>query len=160
MTSPSDAARPDTVVFTEGRIGLPVGYEDRSTNLLVPADTQRQPNLSVARDWLQRDETLDGYVERQVALLKAQLPSHKLLARQGARLGAGDAALLGQRIDATYKNGKLTIHQRQAAFEVSPRRVLVLSAATAQGFGSAFDQLWSEWLGSYEPPTASDPPAA
>ncbi len=149
-----------TVVFTEGSIGLPFGYDDRSTNLLVPANTHTHPNLSVARDWLKRDETLESYIDRQTLSLKAQLPSHKLLARQGARLGAADAptALLGQRIDASYKNGKHTIHQRQAAFEVAPGRVLIFSAATAQGFNKDFEQLWSEWLTSYQPPPAASAP--
>lgn len=34
----------------EGSIVLPNGFEDRTTNLFVPADTAAQPNLSVARD--------------------------------------------------------------------------------------------------------------
>jgi hypothetical protein len=146
------------ISFTEGSITLPAGYEDRSTNLLVPANTATQPNLSVARDWMKPGETLPAYVDRQTAVLKAQLAGHKVLSREPVDLGVPPAAdgdpapLPGQRIDATYRNGKHTIHMRQAAFEVVPARVLIFTASSANGFGAAFEQLWSNWLASYQPP--------
>jgi len=149
------------VGFTEGSMMLPAGYEDRSTNLLVPANTQTQPNLSVARDWLKPGETLAAYVDRQVALLKSQLAGHKVIARDAARLGPAEGEapgmpLPGLRIDATYRNGKHSIYNRQAAFEVAPGRVLIFSASSANGFGTAFERLWSEWLASYQvPPLAA-----
>lgn len=167
-SSPSDQPEPlpARVVFTEGSIVLPPGYEDRSTNLLVPASPQAQPNLSVARDWMKQGETLPAYVERQLGLLKSQLASHKLLARSAVSLGRFDNAsserpeglseepLVGLRIDASYKNGKLLVYQRQAAFEIAPRRVLIFTASRANGFGDAFEQLWADWLGSYRAPVA------
>lgn len=157
---------PPRVVFTEGSVVLPPGYEDRSTNLLVPASPQAQPNLSVARDWMKQGETLPAYVERQLGLLKSQLASHKLLARSAISLGRTDNAsserpegpraepLVGLRIDASYKNGKLLVYQRQAAFEIAPRRVLIFTASRANGFGDAFEQLWTAWLASYQAPAA------
>lgn len=161
-TPPDQPMPPPRVVFTEGSMVLPPGYEDRSTNLLVPASPQSQPNLSVARDWMKPGETLPAYVERQLGLLKSQLASHKLLARSAVSLGRTDNAsserpevprqepLVGLRIDASYKNGKLLVYQRQAAFEVAPRRVLIFTASRANGFGEAFEQLWAEWLASYQ----------
>lgn len=180
-TPPGQPAPPlARVVFTEGSMDLPPGYEDRSTNLLVPASLQSQPNLSVARDWMKQGETLPGYVERQLGLLKSQLASHKLLARSAVSLGRTDNSsserpkatrqepLVGLRIDASYKNGKLLVYQRQAAFEVAPRRVLIFTASRANGFGEAFEQLWADWLASYQAPagetgtpaTATGTPAA
>jgi len=157
--TPPPAAR---ISFTEGSLQLPAGYEDRSTNLLVPANTQTQPNLSVARDWMKPGENLPAYIERQLSLLKSQLASHKLLSRGAAQLG--DPALveddarrrIGPRIDASYKNGKLLVFQRQAAFEVAPRRVLIFTASRANGFGEAFEQLWADWLASYRAPAVVD----
>jgi hypothetical protein len=119
----------------------------------VPGNPQAQPNLSVARDWMKADETLETYVDRQLGLLKSQLASHRLVTREAARLGAGDAALTGQRIDSVYKNGKSVVYQRQAAFEVAAARVLVFTASSPRGFGAAFEQLWTGWLSSYLPPT-------
>lgn len=71
----------------EGSIVLPNGFEDRTTNLFVPADTAAQPNLSVARDWLKDGETLAPYIDRQIALLKSRLQGHRVLSRQTERLG-------------------------------------------------------------------------
>ena len=76
MKRPVSSAERSVVVFTEGSIGLPPGYEDRTTNVLVPANVQVQPNLSVARDWMKPGETLPTYVDRQLALLKSQLAGH------------------------------------------------------------------------------------
>jgi hypothetical protein len=169
-TTPSSAAAEPPapalprVSFTEGSITLPAGYEDRSTNLLVPANTATQPNLSVARDWMKQGETLPAYVDRQTAVLKAQLAGHKVLSREPVHLGAQPAAegspapLAGQRIDATYRNGKHTIHMRQAAFEVAPARVLIFTVSSATGFGAAFEELWNHWLASYQPPPAPPSP--
>jgi hypothetical protein len=135
----------------EGSILVPAGFEDRTTNVFVPRDPQNQPNLSIARDWFADGESLATYIDRQLGILKARMPGHKLLARGGEQLGAG-AVLSGERIDAQYKNGQQMIRQRQAAFEVSPGRVLVLTAATPRGFDESFERLWREWLDSFEPP--------
>lgn len=75
------------VAFDEGSILLPPGYEDRTTNLFMPTDPQTQATLSIARDRLRPAETLDAYVDRQLALLQARLASHKLLARGPEWLG-------------------------------------------------------------------------
>jgi hypothetical protein len=152
------------VSFTEGSVTLPNGYEDRSTNLLVPPNTAAQPNLSIARDWMKPNETLSAYVDRQTATLKAQLAGHKVLSREPVHLGVQPAAeggpvpLQGLRIDAAYRNGKHTIHMRQAAFEVSPLRVLIFTASSATGFDAAFEELWNHWLSSYQPPPAPPSP--
>ncbi len=155
-TTAADDARPfERIGLHEGSIGLPPGFEDRSANIFVPADTQNQPNLSVARDWLGEGETLPAYVDRQLAQLKARLPSHKLLARAPERLGRHEPALAGERIEAQYKNGVQTVRQRQAAFLVAPRRVLIVTAASARPLDERFDILWRAWLDSFAPPTSA-----
>ena len=160
-TPPGESAPAERVVFTEGSVALPPGYEDRTTNVLVPANVQVQPNLSVARDRMKSGENLSAYVDRQLALLKSQLAGHHLLGRQPARLGtADDTVPEGERIDARYRNGKLTIYQRQAAFELSPGHIVVFTAARAHGFGEEFEQLWAQWLASYRAPGATPPEPA
>lgn len=143
----------------EGSIDLPAGFEDRSTNIFVPANTQHQPNLSIARDWLQEGESLEDYVTRQAAILKARLAGHKLLNRTHERLGAGAAPLIGERIEAQYKNGAQIVRQRQAAFVVAPGRALILTAATPRAFDDAFELLWRAWLDSFvaAPEASADP---
>lgn len=143
----------------EGSIGLPAGFEDRTTNIFVPANIQHQPNLSIARDWMLEGESLEDYVTRQATILKARLAGHKLLGRTHERLGSGESPLIGERIEAQYKNGAQVVRQRQAAFVVAPRRALILTAATPRAFDEAFEALWRGWLDSFDPapvPPASD----
>jgi hypothetical protein len=152
MSNPlSAAAGPARVGLHEGSVGLPAGFEDRTTNLFVPADPQSQPNLSIARDWLAQGETLADYVDRQLGMLKARMPGHKLLGRTNERLGVHEPALVGERIDAQYKNGAQTIRQRQAAFDVGAGRALVFTAATPRAVDDRFDALWRAWLDSFQP---------
>ena len=153
MSNASSAA-PARIGIHEGTIGLPAGFEDRTTNMFVPRDPQSQPNLSIARDWFAAGETLATYVDRQLGILKARMPGHKLLDRGTEQLGSDGAALAGERIDAQYKNGAQIIRQRQAAFEVAAGRVLVLTAATPRGFDDPFERLWREWLDSFARPAA------
>lgn len=152
MSNPlSAAAGPARVGIHEGSVALPAGFEDRTTNLFVPADPQSQPNLSIARDWLGQDETLADYVDRQLGILKARMPGHKLLGRTDERLGLHEPALVGERIDAQYKNGARTIRQRQAAFDVGNGRALVFTAATPGAIDEGFEALWRAWLDSFQP---------
>ncbi|RQQ79204.1 DUF1795 domain-containing protein [Burkholderia stagnalis] len=135
----------------EGSIVLPNGFEDRTTNLFVPADTATQPNLSVARDWLKEGETLAPYIDRQLALLKSRLQGQRLLARQVERLGPETDGMPGERIDTAYRNGAKMVFQRQAAFIVAPGRVLIFTASSAKSFGETFDTFWRNWLDGYRP---------
>lgn len=146
----------DRIHFHEGSIALPPGFEDRTTNLFVPADTSTQPNLSVARDWLNDDETLASYIDRQLRQFKARMPGHKVLSRQAAQLGPNDAELAGERIDATYRNGNRNVYQRQAAFVVAPKRVLIFTASSPHVFDDAFEAFWRQWLDGYRAPVDAD----
>ncbi|WP_414447579.1 DUF1795 domain-containing protein [Burkholderia sp. 22PA0099] len=135
----------------EGSIALPAGFEDRTTNLFVPPDTAAQPNLSVARDWLDDGEALGPYVDRQSALLKSRLQGYRLIARVAERLGTEDVGIAGERIDTAYRNGAKTVFQRQAAFIVAPGRVLIFTASSAKSFGDTYNALWRDWLDGYRP---------
>ncbi|ATJ88279.1 DUF1795 domain-containing protein [Ralstonia solanacearum] len=142
----------DRIHFHEGSIALPPGFEDRTTNLFVPADPATQPNLSVARDWLKDGEALAAYVDRQLGVLKARMPGHRLLSRQAEQLGPDARGLDGERIDATYRSGSQTIRQRQAVFVVAPRRALIFTASSPAAFDEAFEAFWRAWLGGYRSP--------
>ncbi|MDQ1922301.1 DUF1795 domain-containing protein [Massilia pseudoviolaceinigra] len=159
-TAASSTEPAPRVGIHEGSIGLPPGYQDNTTNIFVPADLQNQPNLSIARDWLAEGETLTTYVDRQLGLLKARMPGHKLLARAPERLGSHQPEMSGERIEAQYKNGAQTIRQRQAAFLIGPKRALILTAATARPFDERFETLWRTWLDSFAPPASADGDAA
>jgi hypothetical protein len=143
----------------EGSIVLPPEYEDRTANLLVPQNPAIQPNLSVGRDWLQDGETLASYIDRQIALLKSRLPGHRLISRQAERLGPeAENSLAGERVDSAYRNGAKYVYQRQAAFIVSPGRVLIFTASSPKSLGGPLDALWRGWLDGYRPLDPAESP--
>ena len=144
--------------FHEGSIALPTGFEDRTTNLFIPEDPQRQPNLSIARDTTEPDEQLPAYVERQIGLLKKRLPGYRVVGQRDAWLGAvTDDALAGRVVDAQHKSGSTMVFQRQAVFEVAPARVLVFTLSHSRPFDAGTEALWSGWLGAFRHPDAQAP---
>jgi len=144
------------VTLPEGSIGLPQGFDDRTTNVFVPADPQHAPNLSITRDRLNEGESLPAYVDRQLALLKRRLPGHKLLDQATDTLGEGETALSGERIDCQYRNGAQVLRQRQAVFLVAPGRALIVSATTPRQADAAFDALWRGFLRSFAHAQSTD----
>lgn len=138
----------------EGSIALPDGFTDRSTNIFVLGNTTpSQLNLNVARDTLLDAETLHAYVDRQIALLKKNLRAYSIVRRETSMLGNGSDVSVGEQITSTHKNGNATMHQRQAAFIHAPRRVLIFSCTSVRAFDGAQDELWQQWLASFQPAT-------
>lgn len=148
------------IVFTEGCMAIPPGYQEQTTNLLLPQDPQSQPTLNITRDPLQPGETLDAYVDRQLALLEARLAGYKLLARGPARLGPPGDACEGRCIAASYRSGKHEVHQRQAVFLLDPARALIFTVSAGRPLSARQEQGWAEWLASYRLPAdaAAGPP--
>lgn len=151
MPQEASALKGTVIHLHEGEVLLPGGFEDRTTNLFVPANTERQPNLSIARDNLREDESLDQYVTRQIAMLKSRLAGHKVTGRSVALLGQGEMMLKGEQIDAQYRNGGHTVYQRQAAFPIQSPRVLIFSASCVRPFDNVLGEFWKRWLASFTP---------
>ncbi|MFO0579804.1 MAG: DUF1795 domain-containing protein [Polyangia bacterium] len=138
----------DTFYFQEGHIAFPAGFEDRTANVFVPANTEISPNLSIARDRSEANETLKDYVTRQINLLKSRITGHRVVQRTSVTLGGKEVALEGEQIDAEYKSSGKLIRQRQAAFLIAPQRVLIFTASSPRAFDAAFESLWQGWLAS------------
>ncbi len=139
---------PNRFHFDEGSTPLLPGYEDRTVNSFVPADPQREPNLSIARDRFAGAETLSDYVARQVLLLKKKLPGYKASAPAPVALGG---TLGGLAVEASYRSGATSVHQRQAVFAVSDERALVFTMSSPRAFDAAADALWRAWLAGFRP---------
>lgn len=148
------------IVFTEGRMDVPPGYREQTTNLLLPEDPQSQPTLNITRDPLQAGESLDAYVDRQLAVLEARLAGYKLHSRGPARLGPPDDACQGRCIAASYRSGKREVHQRQAVFLLDPSQALIFTVSAGRPLEVQEEQGWTDWLASYRlPPGAGPAPA-
>ncbi|MDF0607136.1 DUF1795 domain-containing protein [Neisseriaceae bacterium TC5R-5] len=138
----------------EGSIELPAGFHDRSTNIFVQGQIEQSGlNLNIARDTLQPAEDLAAYVDRQIKLLNKKMLGYQIKQRQAVQLGNGEGQLNGEQIDATHKSGSQTLHQRQAAFLISPERALIFSATSKQPFTGPLNTLWQNWLASYQAPS-------
>jgi hypothetical protein len=145
------------IVFTEGRMAVPPGYREQTTNLLLPADPQQQPTFNITRDPLLPDETLDAYVDRQLGVLEARLTGYKLLARGPASLGPRGDACRGTSISARYRSGKQEVHQRQAVFLLDPQRALIFTISAGRPLSAEEEQGWTDWLASYQLPAELTP---
>lgn len=140
----STMSEPTRFHFDEGNLLFPAGYEDRTVNTFVPPDPQTQPNLSIARDRFATGEALPAYVARQLALMKKKLPGYKAAEPVGIALdGAGMSGLV---VNATYRSGTTTVHQRQAAFAIEGGRALVFTMSSARALDAAAESLWTTWL--------------
>ena len=147
------------IVFTEGRMAIPPGYRESTTNLLLPADPQQQPTLNITRDPVEPGESLDAYVDRQLILLEARLASYRLHSRGPVRLGPPDDACAGHCIAASYRSGKREVHQRQAVFLLDPAQALIFTISTGRPLEAQEERWWADWLASYRLPPEAEPAA-
>ncbi|BBA36809.1 uncharacterized protein sS8_4886 [Methylocaldum marinum] len=143
-------------LFNEGCLDLdPVRFTDRTANILILGAPETSGfNLTIARDRFEPGEALPAYVTRQIGVMAKNIKGHKVLRRGACVLGAGEAALAGEFIDATQPAAGQTFFQRQAAFALGEPfrgRVLVFSATRKRPFDAEFDAHWSALLAGFRP---------
>lgn len=146
-------------LLQEGRLTLPVGFQDRSVNMFIPGNVVPAPfSLTIARDTTLPGEALPDYVDRQVGLIAAKLRKYKRQSTRDVWLGA-QSPLPGLQIDAHYQSDGRTIYQRQSAFLIAADRALVFSGTCQNPFDDPLDQLWADVLASFQPhPSAATNP--
>lgn len=145
-------------LFNEGCLDLdldPARFTDRTANILILGAPETSGfNLTISRDRLEPGEALPAYVTRQIGVMAKNIKGHKVLRRGACVLGAGEAALAGEFIDATQPTAGQTFFQRQAAFALGEPfrgRVLVFSATRKRPFDAEFDARWSALLAGFRP---------
>jgi len=135
----------------EGSINLPEGFQDRTVNMFILGNSIPAPlNITVSRDNLLPGEDLKAYIERQVKLIAGQLRGYTVLGKTPAQLSSSQP-LAGVQVDGYYLKDGRPIYQRQAAFEVSPGRILVFSTTSQADFSGKQNDNWFELLNSFEP---------
>ncbi|MGE8046211.1 DcrB-related protein [Pseudomonas monteilii] len=141
----------------EGSITLPAGFQDRTVNMFTYGHTLPTAlSISVTRDAMLSGEDLDAYVARQIKLIAAQLRGYTIV-DQSPVVFSSTQPLTGIQIKAHYlKDGK-PIHQRQAAVEVGPQRILVFSTTSQSPFNVDQDESWQSLLSSFVPRQAVSP---
>ncbi|MFJ4445225.1 DcrB-related protein [Pseudomonas sp. NPDC089422] len=137
--------------LAEGTLQLPEGLQDRTVNIFVqPSSGPAHLNFNVARDDLPAEESLGAYVDRQLALIGSKLRNYTLLGKRPVSLSTA-APLAGLQVDAYYLHDGRPVYQRQAAFEVTPGRILVFSATSQSEFNAGQDACWQQLLDGFQP---------
>ncbi|WP_415639500.1 DcrB-related protein, partial [Pseudomonas plecoglossicida] len=71
----------------EGGIALPPGFEDRTVNMFVLGASVPAPlSITISRDTLLPDETLQAYVERQIKMLTSKLRGYSRMGNKAVAL--------------------------------------------------------------------------
>lgn len=135
----------------EGIVVLPDDLKDRSMNMFTLGTAIPAPlSLTIARDDMLPGEDMESYVKRQIKLLSANMKGYKLVEQKEATLSK-ENPLMGLQIEAYYKGiESRTFFQRQAAFEISPKYVLVFSTTSQEKFTKKQNELWEELLANFK----------
>ncbi|MFR0675090.1 DcrB-related protein [Enterobacterales bacterium AW_CKDN230030176-1A_HGKHYDSX7] len=138
----------------EGSIALPAGFDDRTVNMFVLGSSIPAPlSITVSRDTLLPDETLQAYVDRQIKMLTSKLRGYTRIGNTPVALSTA-APIPGIQIDAYYMNQGRPLYQRQAAFITSPGRALIFSTTAQADFSAEQTQDWNNLLASFTPRAA------
>ncbi|MFD1259675.1 DcrB-related protein [Entomomonas asaccharolytica] len=137
-------------LLQEGTITLPDDFYDRTVNTFALGSTIPAPlSVTVARDNMLPDETMPSYVKRQMQLMQAHIKGYKLVDHKEMKLPS-NPNIEGAHIEAYYKSEGKYYYQRQAAFEIYPKRILVFSCTSQEQFTKQQDKLWQDLLASYK----------
>lgn len=135
----------------EGSFNLPLdGRIDRTLNVLAFPDGSAATFL-LSRDELRTDETLQQFVERQLAELAGQVKGYQSVTAPtpfAVRAGVSEAIEFAGQFS---QNGQ-AIHQRQAALRLTgTQRVLILTLSGFEPFDPPTLKLWADAVNSFKP---------
>lgn len=133
-------------LFTEGKIILPEGCQDRTVNAF-PVPAPGVPAFNISRDALNDAETLSAYVDRQLALMQAHLKGWKQTGRVPSVLG--DNLLHGECVHASYLRDGRRVFQQQAVFNPQDNRILVFTMTCTAALTEADDAQFQRLLASF-----------
>ncbi|AOR62963.1 DcrB-related protein [Pectobacterium wasabiae] len=132
--------------FTEGCITLPDGYQDRTLNAFTPSQ-EGEPAFTISRDRLNDGETVDAYIDRQLALMTQHFKGWKTQTRDVIWLG--DRLLEGERLQASYLRDGQRIWQQQAVFAFADAQILVFTLSKTATPSAADESRFNALLGSF-----------
>ena len=137
-------------LLQEGTISLPDDFVDRTVNTFALGSTIPAPlSVTVARDKMLPDEDMPAYIKRQLKLLQSHIKGYKLIDQKELSLPSNDE-IEGAQIEAYYKTEGRYYYQKQAAFEIVPRKILVFSCTSQEQFTEAQNKLWQNLLESFQ----------
>lgn len=137
-------------LLQEGTIQLPDDFYDRTVNTFALGSTIPAPlSVTIARDTMLPDEDMKSYVKRQIKLLQSHIKGYKLV-DQIEKLLPSDDTIQGAQIEAYYKTEGRYYYQKQTAFEIAPKKILIFSCTSQEKFTEVQNKLWEDLLASYK----------
>lgn len=137
-------------LLQEGTINLPEDFVDRTVNTFALGSTIPAPlSVTVARDKMLPDEDMTTYIKRQLKLLQSHIKGYKLVSQKELSLPSNNK-IEGAQIEAYYKTEGRYYYQKQAAFQIEPKKILVFSCTSQEQFTEAQNKLWQDLLESFQ----------
>lgn len=137
-------------LLQEGTINLPEDFVDRTVNTFALGSTIPAPlSVTVARDKMLPDEDMPTYLKRQIKLLQSHIKGYKVIDQKALSLPSNQE-IEGAQIEAYYKTEGRYYYQKQAAFEIAPKKIIVFSCTSQEQFTEAQNKLWQDLLESFQ----------
>lgn len=137
-------------LLQEGTINLPEDFVDRTVNTFALGSTIPAPlSVTVARDKMLPDEDMPTYLKRQIKLLQSHIKGYKLIDQKALSLPSNQE-IEGAQIEAYYKTEGRYYYQKQAAFEIASKKIIVFSCTSQEQFTEAQNKLWQDLLESFQ----------
>lgn len=141
--------------FHEGALQVPEYLDDRTVNVLAPQLGSAGLTIAITRDPLEGEESLQQFVDRQLADLGRQVAKYQKGPQQPAHLGKGKSAIEGLKFAVSYKQQGKLIHHVQAVFAMSSaRKVMSVTFSSPIQFTAEHQATVEQVLASFEHHTA------
>lgn len=137
--------------FNEGVFQVPEYLDDRTVNVLAPQLGTAGLTIAITRDPLEGEESLQQFVDRQLADLGRQVAKYQKGPQETAQLGQGKSAIDGLKFPVSYKQQGKLVHHVQAVFlQPSARKVLSVTFSSPIAFTADHLQTIYRVLASFE----------
>jgi hypothetical protein len=141
--------------FNEGVFQVPEYLDDRTVNVLAPKLGSAGLTVAVTRDPMEGEESLQQFVDRQLADLAKQVSKYQKGNQEPAQLGQGRSRIEGVKFSVNYKQSGKLVHHVQAAFVLpSTRKVLCVTFSSPVAFTAEHLNTVNSVLASFEQHTA------
>ena len=131
--------------INEGSFELPDAWADRSMNIFAPDESiNPEWNIVVSRDKLDEDETLSGYVEKQLAEMPKALPRFRLLVDDETVVNQ----MTGREIVSTWVGDGGTVRQKQIVFVMNDKS-LVFTFTVLERLSSKYENVLNDFVQTF-----------
>lgn len=131
--------------INEGTFELPEDWTDRSMNIFTPDESENPEwNIVVSRDKLAEDETLAGYLEKQIAEMPKALPRFRLISDEEVVVNDVPA----REVNSTWIGDGGTVRQIQVVFVIKAKS-LVFTFTVLERLFSQYETILDDFIKTF-----------